>query len=80
MLKLFKRLTRTYATPNAKFGFQYMPGCGTFENYADFGIDMGASFDGRKKNQTLVEDLAPQNFLMDKHIGDPNYEWKDAYL
>jgi pyruvate-formate lyase len=42
-----------------------MPGCGTFENYDDAGSGYGASFDGRKKAQTIGEDYAPQNFLMD---------------
>lgn len=53
-----------------------MPGCGTFENFYDFGQGLGASFDGRKKAQSVAEDYAPQNFLYDKTIGDRQFEWK----
>ena len=65
MLKLFKTLTYKYGSKEAPFGFQYLPGCGTFENFADVGADIGASFDGRKKAQPVAEDLAPQNYLFD---------------
>ena len=80
MLSNFKKYAHLYGTKEYPFGFQYMPGCGTFENYADVGADRGASFDGRKKGQSIAEDYAPQNFFLDKNIGDPNYEWKEAYL
>ena len=71
MLKLFKTLTYKYGSKEAPFGFQYLPGCGTFENFADVGADIGASFDGRKKAQPVAEDLAPQNFLFDIKFEDP---------
>lgn len=65
MLKLFKTLTYKFGSKDAPFGFQYLPGCGTFENFGDVGADFGASFDGRKKGQAVAEDLAPQNYLLD---------------
>lgn len=34
---------------------------------------MGASFDGRKKGQTLAEDYSPQNYLVDRPIGDTKF-------
>jgi pyruvate-formate lyase len=91
MLRLLKTLTYKYAWEDKtkkkgdpkrliKFGFQYMPGCGTFENYADFGAFLGASFDGRKKGQAVAEDYAPQNFLLDIPIGDTNFEWNSSVL
>jgi hypothetical protein len=80
MLNLMKTLTYKYATKDAPFGFQYVPGCGTFENYADMGAGIGASFDGRKKAQPLAEDFAPQNFLNDINVRDPRYEIKPLYL
>jgi pyruvate-formate lyase len=79
MLVLFKSLTHEHGSEAAPFGFQYLPGCGTFENYEDAGTSMGASFDGRKKGQTLAQDYSPQNFLIDKNIGDPKYEFKPIY-
>lgn len=41
---------------------------------------MGASFDGRKKGQAIAEDYAPQNFFLDKEIGDRKYDWPEIYL
>lgn len=79
MLRLFKSLTHIHGSETAPFGFQYLPGGGTFENYEDFGTGIGASFDGRKKGQTLAQDYSPQNFLMDKTIGDYKYEFKDMF-
>lgn len=54
MLTLFKTLTAKYGSKNSPFGFQYLPGCGTFENFADVGAAIGASFDGRKKGQPVA--------------------------
>jgi pyruvate-formate lyase len=73
MLTLFKSLTHTHGSAKAPFGFQYLPGGGTFENFLDFGSGIGASFDGRKKGQTLANDYSPQNFFMDKNIGEAKY-------
>lgn len=53
-----------------------MPGTSTFENFVDFGASMGASFDGRKKGQSLAQDFSPQNYLMDKIVGDKKYDFK----
>jgi pyruvate-formate lyase len=80
MLSLFKNLTHTYGSAEHPFGFQYLPGCGTFENFEDFGTDRGASFDGRKKAQTLAQDYSPQNFLIDLPIGTPKFEWNNSRL
>lgn len=41
---------------------------------------MGASFDGRKKGQAIAEDYVPQNFFLDKEIGDRKYEWPEIEL
>ena len=79
MLLLFKTLTHRHGSESAPFGFQYLPGCGTFENYDDAGSGCGASFDGRKKGQTLAQDYSPQNYLMDKAIGTEKFEFKPIY-
>jgi pyruvate-formate lyase len=79
MLTLFKSLTHQYGTATAPFGFQYLPGGATFENYEDFGTQIGASFDGRKKSQSLAQDSSPQNFLMDKNFGDDKFAFKPTY-
>lgn len=62
-----------YGSEKYPFGFQYLPGCGTFENYADVGSGIGASFDGRKKAQALAEDFAPQNGIYDINVHDPKF-------
>ena len=54
-------------------GFQYMPGCGTFENYADVGAGRGASFDGRLKGETIAQDYSPQNYLMDIEVDNRQF-------
>lgn len=79
MLLLFKTLTHRHGSEAAPFGFQYLPGCGTFENFEDLGTGCGASFDGRKKGQPLAQDYSPQNYLMDKVIGTENFEFKPIY-
>ena len=73
MLGLFKTYTYKLGSKEAPFGFQYMPGGGSFEGYADIGADMGASFDGRKKGQAIGEDNSPQNYPLDIPIDDPRY-------
>lgn len=80
MLTVFKKLTYQFGTKEAPFGFQYLPGCGTFENFADVGSGLGASFDGRKKAQPLAEDYAPQNLHLDINVNDPKYEVPQQYL
>jgi len=47
-------LTYKYGSKEAPFGFQYAPGGATFSGFADQGMDVGASFDGRKKSQALA--------------------------
>lgn len=66
-MSTMKRLAsqKTSAT-NPTFGFQIMPGSGTFENYQDAGYLCGPSFDGRLRAQTIAEDYSPQNYLMDE--------------
>ncbi len=73
MLRVLKRLTLEHGSAEFPFGIQYLPGCGTFEGYEDSGAPMGASFDGRKKGQTLAQDYSPQNFYMDKNIGESQW-------
>lgn len=80
MLGLFKTYTYKLGSKEAPFGFQYMPGGGSFEGYADIGADMGASFDGRKKGQAIGEDNSPQNYPLDIPIDDPRYQFKPQYF
>lgn len=80
MLKLFKNLALKYGSEKHPFGFQYLPGCGTFENFADVGAGIGASFDGRKKAQAVAEDYAPQNAIFDISVTDPKFEVPPQYL
>ena len=73
-----KDLTSRFTNEKAKFGFQVMPGCGTFENYEDNGIGCGPSFDGRLKGETLAEDFSLQNYLMDQQPSKKKYPFKEV--
>lgn len=70
LLRIFKTLTYKYGSKEAPFGFQYAPGGATFSGFADQGMDVGASFDGRKKSQALAEDYSPQNLMGDISLQD----------
>jgi hypothetical protein len=76
LLNLFKTLTYRFASKEAPFGFQYVPGAGTFENYCDLGAFIGASFDGRKKGQPVADDFSPQNLPIDIDIRNNRYNWE----
>ena len=75
-LNMMKDLTSRFTNENATFGFQAMPGCGTFENYEDNGVGCGPSFDGRLKGETLSEDMSLQNYLMDQQPSNKKYPFK----
>ena len=65
-LGTMQRLTNTYTSEkNPTFGFQIVPGGATFENYEDKGRELGPSFDGRLRFETIASDSSPQNYLMD---------------
>lgn len=50
---------RRLGTPKHKFGgFQIHPGCGTFENYLDWGNKEGASADGRLSRDPIASDIS----------------------
>lgn len=53
-----------------------MPGCGTFENYQDNGFDLGASFDGRLKHESLAEDFSLQPYYADSEPENRTYKFK----
>ena len=53
-----------------------MPGCGTFENYQDNGFDLGASFDGRLKHESVAEDFSLQPYYADSDPLDRTYKFK----
>ena len=77
-LNMMKDLTSRFTNENAKFGFQAMPGCGTFENYEDAGCDCGPSFDGRLRGETITEDFSVQNYLMDQQPSNKKYPFKEV--
>lgn len=47
-----------FGTKDHKFGVQFTPGCGTFENYLEFGLMCGASPDGRRNGDPIASDLS----------------------
>ncbi|ASO20342.1 Dyp-type peroxidase family [Actinoalloteichus hoggarensis] len=52
-------LARRYGTAEHPFGLQLQPGVGTFENYLEFGAQVGASAEGRRSGEPLATDLSP---------------------
>ncbi len=73
-------MTYKYGSKEAPFGFQYAPGGATFSGFADQGMDVGASFDGRKKSQALADDYSPQNLMGDISLEDTKISWGVSYL
>jgi len=80
LLRIFKTLTYKYGSKEAPFGFQYAPGGATFSGFADQGMDIGASFDGRKKSQALADYYSPQGLMYDISLDDQRINWGASYL
>jgi hypothetical protein len=53
-----------------------MPGSASFAGFYDNGFNVGASFNGRKKFQSVAQDFSTQNYLLDKDVNqDKSYRW-----
>lgn len=75
MMNTYKRLAKTFGTKEHPFGIVYMPGAATFAGFVDNGFNVGASFDGRKRFQSIAQDFSTQNLLMDIAPGNKAFSW-----
>lgn len=76
LLNIYKKVAKKYGTKEHPFGFLYMPGSATFAGFVDNGFLVGASFDGRKRFQSLAQDFSTQNLPIDIDPNNlKNYEW-----
>lgn len=55
-----------------------MPGCGTFENYQDNGYELGASFDGRLKSESVANDFCPQPYFANYYPPNKKYKFSQV--
>ncbi|XP_066285311.1 (2S)-3-sulfopropanediol dehydratase-like [Branchiostoma lanceolatum] len=57
--EIFERLEKEFSLPDRPFGFVALTGIGTFEAYVGYGLNNGASADGRRSGQPIASDLSP---------------------
>jgi hypothetical protein len=53
-----------------------MPGAASFAGFVDNGFNVGASFDGRKRFQSIAQDFSTQNLMMDIAPGNKSFRFE----
>ncbi|XP_035676564.1 uncharacterized protein LOC118415838 [Branchiostoma floridae] len=76
--EIFERLEREYSLPDRPFGFVTLVGIGTFEAYVGYGLNSGASADGRRSGQPIASDLSPAPVPQDLPARPDSYNIYEA--